>query len=464
MKHILHLIALICLTFSTFAQNWFPVNRNGVNYYENNGNVISTYITDSSVQRYTLNKMFYRNCANNWLGKYIVDADSALVFFNSNLHPIVFNINTVIGDSNLAYSDDSVDIYFKHVQSDYKSILNETDSIKQYVIHVYDKFMQPLPHHKFSNQNINISKRFGLVNAFSFYYFPSDTVRYTLAGNSNIENGVQNITARDVFNYDIGDEFHYYHQTFLAEWNNAGNTLNDTTLEIRLVINKIETADSFVYTYKRRLFVRHYEGAIDTNYVVNDTLTEHIILKNYFYLNAQPGDLDTFQNQFLTYHVTTKYGNRAKQNIVNKSIFRNTGDTCFSIPNSSASYTTTYITGLGFEHDSFAEDAYTVKRLSYYKKGTTTWGTPWPANVGLQSIQTHLSHQFYPNPAASHVQITYQHHQPATLVIYSTTGQMVQQYAITSSTNIDISALANGLYFYEITSGNQTAKGKFVKQ
>ena len=74
-----------------------------------------------------------------------------------------------------------------------------------------------------------------------------------------------------------------------------------------------------------------------------------------------------------------------------------------------------------------------------------------------------LDATLYPNPASSHLTLSLENSEMASLNIYDSRGDNVMTTVSTSGELIDITNLSSGLYFYEITQANKSMVGKFIK-
>jgi len=104
-------------------------------------------------------------------------------------------VTSVITDSVLGYPDDVKVITFQAKNSGNINIS-----------HILDQ--------KF----IKLSKHHGLSLMLDVFSVPNDTTFYVLAGQSNPAAGVQNLTWQEVYNYAVGDEFHFAGWATTAGW------------------------------------------------------------------------------------------------------------------------------------------------------------------------------------------------------------------------------------------------------
>jgi|GEM_PF-2021885 len=86
-----------------------------------------------------------------------------------------------------------------------------------------------------------------------------------------------------------------------------------------------------------------------------------------------------------------------------------------------------------------------------------------PVSPTIVNSLSSLDATLYPNPALSHLTISLENSEMASLNIYDSRGYNVMTTVSTSGELIDITNLSSGLYFYEITQANKSMVGKFIK-
>jgi len=102
--------------------------------------------------------------------------------------------------------------------------------------------------------------------------------------------------------------------------------------------------------------------------------------------------------------------------------------------------------------------------------------TPVPfqiPGVGCDPVMTSTENsdiasvRIYPNPVRDNLQVTFSNHKPesSSLMLYNEDGRLLSDNPLSSSeSNIDISAINNGIYFYEIQDkGIVVHQGKIMK-
>ena len=87
-------------------------------------------------------------------------------------------------------------------------------------------------------------------------------------------------------------------------------------------------------------------------------------------------------------------------------------------------------------------------------------GCIYPTN--LAELTNNQSIRIYPNPAQDHINFKFES-LPTRLAIYDVYGKMISTHSITSEFyTLNVSSLANGIYFYHATFDDTIAKGKFI--
>lgn len=117
-------------------------------------------------------------------------------------------------------------------------------------------------------------------------------------------------------------------------------------------------------------------------------------------------------------------------------------------------YTISPICIVDFNYDSaYADTNFTTARF----KGNNT------PDIGIEPIDQILL-ALYPNPATNVLMLqTNADISKATMFLYNAQGQLVRTVNMNGSNSIDVSALANGVYFYQLGEGNKMLHhGKFI--
>ena len=89
-----------------------------------------------------------------------------------------------------------------------------------------------------------------------------------------------------------------------------------------------------------------------------------------------------------------------------------------------------------------------------------------PDFTGINELNELNSISIYPNPANSGLNIRFNSNKNIEMIFSNVLGEDVYHQSISNATQstIDISKWSEGVYFYRITNGKETLRGKFVKQ
>jgi hypothetical protein len=257
-------------------------------------------------------------------------------------------------------------------------------------------------------------------------------------------------TIGDVFNYDIGDEFHANYSIATPNAIRVVITgkyfspLNDTVFYIRQNNNYTSTFAGGMppaVTYYTTSFVDtvFYTGLTDPissviGYVINDSC-------------------DTYHD---TVYVSTP---------CNAQVYENSScvDCCFE----GDQYRNVYGVGLGWMHYyHFNPGNNFTQQMDqfYYKKAVSgdSCGTPdrlWYA--GLKQTEAGKKITFYPNPSAGKLKITNVTNE-AGIRVYDMYGKLMLEDRVKTDASTDVSSLSNGIYLLIIHDGDNVCCEKLV--
>ncbi len=274
----------------------------------------------------------------------------------------------------------------------------------------------------------------------SFFYFLFSFVGF----------GQNPITFRDVYNFDIGDEF-------------QSKTENIPPNAQRLSI----TSKSFSQANDTVFYTYHY----DNYYSVVDYSSNPPHL-NYYFSQGDSAvfytNLDSTLNEayFLDYTLdscntftdSTYYDEFYCNNLAYNYI------ECISCCFEGQNIETKYGVGLGIISKKWiyaAENINQYSRLFYFKKDTIECGTIDSYNQ-IQKIQLDEAFTFYPNPTKCKLN-SKSLKDGINICFYNYNGLLVY-YTSVQNNEIDISTLPNGIYFLEFTIENTIYREKIIIQ
>ena len=443
--------------------------------------------------------------APSWLGdKVIVRTDGTNLLFNKHKDTITINTKAAINDSwTVLHLMGGQKITGKIISITQETILGQTDSVKTIRLEKQDQSGMPLAD-TINGKEICLGKRLGLTKTLDFFAFPSDTAQLNLLGMENPVVGYTVPTWGQIYDFEIGDEFHYEYTTVdngSPYWSNnchgAVSFKNSKTIET--ITAKTQGQDSVTYTFHIQE-IYHY-NYFTHNYYPPDYNYDTIIIRQYdstrtyYDLNSKadslyPEEFRAEQNQW--------YGRgRPGTMLQNDSIYLNRMRIKFyysdegiytfdSIDNNGCSHHSyhlspncgdtwhQYTSGCGktFAHNRCQDmcwDYKTQLKLVYYKKGTEQWGVPWSQSVMLstKNQQKDFDCSVSPNPNSGNFSIKLNLTGKTIVKVVNIFGQMVfnretNLSEINTKIPVNIEKEGKGIYFVQIKSEHGTFTKKVV--
>lgn len=294
------------------------------------------------------------------------------------------------------------------------SFIDLTDSVK-YISFQAQNLSGVNTSHPINNKKLVLSKHYGFVSIFKFDDCPSTLTELKLLGIKSLQKGNVDFGAEEVWSMEIGDEFHE-----MRSYSNYGSWYDYGTTDwyIRKVISKSINADSSI-TYNYLMLHRILSGSsiygmefLDSIYppYISSTTPNYA---NYSKFNTTPGGLflDTL-NYFKEAYIFEAGYSPSKLYFIKQSLIPNYdyySDSCYKYPSGFPHTENKFwtIKGTGriynysYDTDGGTYAVVSKTELKYYKKGNTTWGTPFslvfPPLTEYQCIKTESEH-FYYNP------------------------------------------------------------------
>ena len=424
---------------------------------------------------------------SSWLGNEIVEKPDGS--FNFVVYPLIpGDSNAVFMINTLALPGDFWTFYTYHESGSYiEATLDEVsylpvidiyDSVKMISLKLKDLSGQVIPD-PLNDQTILLSKDHGLIRLPQFDAFPYFPRYFELVGKTSPDMGIVIPTYDEIFDYNIGDEFHTIFSEFSYDY------VNTTISTVRIVTAKEVYAgtDSTKYTYDESKSVYKNYFNNDSIYISNTSgeVTE-VIRSNIMDMEglvAMPDEAVIVSNSSPPMAYTSQmelYNGRAEKRIEDSSTGFWLINDCWSpvifdgcpIPKS-------YITGLGGPYYSCYDFVmYRIaNELVYYKKGTEANGTPMNCDslmrVGvLESSAAGCPVTLSPNPAKNLLFIRTQpvFRLPAEFVIMDLSGRLLKTSVIDRpEVSYDISFLPSGVYLLTLRSSKgERYQMKLIRQ
>lgn len=394
-SYLLISVLLFCCV-GVFSQDYKPDFINHQYMYEHGGSECYFYkcTTGISIDSFSVNALdstFYtyrvvddsiylNGCMKPfdtlWTGIQITtNGTGDLIFINDQSDSIKIKTRAGIGDTWKLFNFQNGDYINAEVISiKPQQILGVQDSIKTIELQAKNGLNANISH-IFNGKNLRFSQSNGFVTLFNFRSFPLDTITYSLIGVSNPDRGAINIDAAAIFDYQIGDEFHYHDMQNLFP---AAKIAHDDK-GILKVLNRIKTPTEYTYTMERCELASHWDVVAEEWIYehILDTIQTVIKLSTYNYLDAMPFQLMDISG-FYGYTSLYPKNNRTYKSL-GSNLLLDSAKTCLTyLMGHGANPTIQYGDGLGltyYQNEGF-QSIGTEYELIYYKKGNDTWGTP----------------------------------------------------------------------------------------
>lgn len=493
MKYLL-LIALLITTLISYSQ-FEPINRHSLSYYiDGNQNMACAKIdsitaegNDSVIWNYNSFPAYYwmtTYCTPfSWLGHKIVKKNSGIyVIYNKNQYSLTFTdsifIHTkdTIGSTWTLY--EKIDFGYLRVEATIENkyianIFGQTDSVILIRLREYDTSGNIANIYNLNNKVISISKNHGFVNTFKWIDFPGNTAFYNLISIDSISTNYHMLKLYDVYNYEVGDEFH------IVDYLNFAPALpsdNYTMMEILSKSYSI-TNDTVNYLIHFSTWSNSFMGG-PTAVIEDTSITTYTGLHKYvsnfefghnvFPLQAVKDSLNNYAGFYSQqYDSICSRISEVYVRDLNYTSYNNYY--CYNIPEFGTGIpSNTYIEGVGVS--TFASENWPdcpnpgSHSLSfvYIKKGNCITGTPLIKPLSV-SITSDTKIQVFPNPSNGIFNVNVGDDKISGIEISNYLGEIVKKQKVNTKTvEVDLTEFPKGIYIVK-TTGNKTMFGKFVK-
>ncbi len=471
-KQIFTLVSLMFFTLLAAGQNYQTVYPDKENcFLMENNNVIclridsvsegtTTILHPSRVSLNTGDECF-SPFAGSWIGKEIEIKDNGEnVFINHADEPVIINTQATLGNEWVAYEvPGQLQIKATVVAHDMMDFLELSDSVKTFAFQAYNAGGEPVEM-DVNEMQVQISKHYGWVQPLSFYFFPAHQQWYpeinlqelSLAGLSEPQMGIKNLTWFEVFDFQPGDVLHVLEED--GEWEGEADGYFQIT-ETRVIYEYLSRSDydgdSIEYSYARSR--RIHLLWMDSIAVMHDTLTLSITpnpgfdqlpltavphsefgeeLDHYFYYELHMGE---FYQKADVFNVIEHFSN-----------------TCWHIlPSWRLPPVNYYYQGLGGPYyPQVSMWAGLVSReLVYYEKDGETWGTPLDVSSVEKYTKPNLV-KIFPNPVRESFTVTIDPSLSGEFLLSLVdvnSRSVLQQKVPSGATSINVAHLPPGIYF-----------------
>lgn len=490
MKKTITILILSFIFSSMIAQNYRCIKTDAISHFQDSYGYFASIRIDSVVQNngntdyisYYMIRPFtntYDNFYNlkgaSWIGeKFRVNQNGDNVFYNALHESINIKYPIIINSQWEMYKSmtNNIIVSANVSQINYSSFLGLNDSIAAITLTVRDTNGQVIQN-VINNFTLQLSKNYGLVTIFNFYKFPfvnqigddwlypiGDTLQ--LKGLNNPIVGWQNITANDVFDWQIGWEFHTLQE--YSPFGPIGGSNGTTRKEIRKILSKFVSFDTLKYIIGRCYYRNTFNNSgIVSEFSDRDTIEESYRLNMYINLNSLPLEPNN-QNSSPTFYLKDSISIKEQSWIFTNS----QNDTCSAlIYDGYTYYSWSNSLGISYDEDGFNGDQGKLDFV-YYKKGNKVWGIPYACNTLLNddiNTKTENDIGIFPNPnnGSFIVQINNTSKKTILLDLVEISGKSVLKLSTQENNyNIKINELKSGIYFLKIQTENTIVIKKVI--
>jgi len=492
-------LALILLLSSAncFSQDWQTVTTNRVASFEFTGDTYYSYQSkkiriikvdsiavagnDSLFFNYKSkrdepNYYCYQLDDTGWIGTSVLIRNNGdNIFFTQNNDSILFKTTEAVGSGWHFFKLGGGNYLLAGIVSaQIETVLGIADSVK--TIMLMAKNSQGISiTHPLNYRTIKLSKQHGILNPFRYFYFPNDTTHFELSGITNPASGKQLLTAREIYNFDVGDVFQWQGD---SRSGNAGQ--QELVCDEWHVLSKnvFNGGDSVVYMIEKW----HYRSFRFLSNPIAYSYT-HIIDTTSFQYTTNGGSVDPWPNQWYTpvgamgsYGLSEQFSDSAfyhnrRMREQSEYFVDNIFPGCITeMIADCLLWDYYYAEGLGnVAIEDWTQPPNCVDyHMVYYQKGSDTWGTPanCPAILGEENI-VKSPVKIFPNPFSEEINIEVPSIKTGivTIEISDATGKIVQSVLADNATGLKISTenLSRGFYVISLRSKTINFHYRLVK-
>ena len=495
MKHIL-LAFLILLAFPVFGQNYRTVLVGEEMYFNFSEKAISRVIlTDSfevinndTIIYHQFNQEFEKSTfldssMNEWTCYYAVDTgflgyktilqtNGTDVFFNRFQDSIFIQTQANLNHSWGFYQNPDGSYFEATITAiDYDNFLGINDSVKTITLQAKNASGNVVTS-PYDALQIKISQHHGLVEGFNFFRFPYGVTfsqndipyfeKINLIGLPHLDLGVDNLTAAEIYDFNIGDEFHRLTSSWLPPYgryelikiNGKYFSQNQDTVFYNVHLTE------FTYDYIPFVGVQ----PLDTIFIGDTMVFYNISAGNV--LNTKSLLRDTISTLWVQSAGGLEKSTRGDEP------YLNTNDCYLPSVSPTSSGKSTYRAGFGLFEWYFNQiSVFVQNNLVYYKKNGVEWGIP--INIDSLStistdeiVKTDFNLKVFPNPTNNLLNFELETPQKNTEIrLFSTLGQEVKRIYFDNENyqQIDVSDWNSGVYFYGgLVEGNLVKQGQVL--
>lgn len=460
-------IAMMSVGSVAFAQNYSVLQAEKTFLYEGSEGYIYGMRVDSVSQQgddvifhllknlQAVNGYCYIPEGPSWLGdKILIRPNGESVFYNINIEPVTIKTQANLNETWICYTSASVSFRATVSSIEEGEVLGLSDTLKTISFQAINANGQNIDHAVNAFQVV-LSKDYGMQKTLNFYNFPQHYVGFflklmqqmTLVGFNQPETGIQDLSWKEVHDYEVGDILHIEAYTKFINYNSNLQTL-------QRFLGKQILGDTIVYQIEEKKKRSLLHSGNNTFNASIDTIDFYVGVNPDF--EVVPGvaySVNFVEDGYDVNHL--RQGPHDTNKVMGSGLFVVPYfDTCYDyVIIDGCTENNEYIKGLGgpyFRCFNFPEEEM-ERKLVYYKKGDIEWGTPIDFNVGniTPGLAEHEMN-IYPNPTNGMTYFSFNGiNSSLEISIYSVTGKEVMKQT-TVNHAVDLSFLPKGMYLVKL--------------
>lgn len=408
----------------------------------------------------------------------LLQANGTDVYFNRFHDSIFIQTQANLNDTWIFYQNPDGSYFEATVDSiSTESFLGLWDNVKTITLQAKDSLGNNLTS-PYDTLDIKISQHYGLVKGFNFFRFPYGVTfwensyqRYykpiELIGLPQHNVDIKNLTAADVYDYDIGDEFHWHSKTGGGDW---WSYYEDNIYDIVTITSKqfSSNGDSVYYDMYLEVyrFTESYDIYIGDSYFF-DTLYIGDSTIGYSFANSKINTYTLHQDSdSIVTWIQNKDESQKHMQSGDNVMWNENG--CF-ITEWHGGGASTFHKGIGETGWWGTRFQSSERDFIYYNKNGNIYGTPLNID-SLSTVSTdeivgndfNLNLKVFPNPTNN--LLNFQFDEPiqnAEIRIYSSIGQLVGQTELPLPQNniqFNVADWHKSVYFYVIAVEGEVVK------
>lgn len=508
MKKAITILALQLATVHVMAQDYQCI-RTDAQFFFTDGQIQKMVVIDSVSVNNGIQTICFRptiadsldnsGCFTmhgaSWIGRRLIaDPEGASVFINQVNEPVTIMTGAETGNTWKCYDFPNGNYIMATVEEIFPyEFLGITDKVKKITFQACDTSGVAISN-QVNNKYLLLSQNYGLVRTLNFNLFPDKTAHninynnlhcreFELCGLNEAKNGVKNLTAADVYNFDVGDEIHTHYRRSYGEFDELNTYLQHHILDKSYSL-QLDTVNYTVYRcgYKKD---EYFDGNNNT-WVITYTYYSYNSNIEYFLgpdpiidLYPEGFTIDSSYWEFWIYTLNTQ----EYFSTTNRSFKRNYQEFWSNYPHDclEPSWDFTefdyFVEGVGGPFYDHPPDPYSTEIYHpvYYKKGVEEWGTPLNMTIcdtttsAEQSVTVYSPlAEVHPNPMNEQAVVTVHYHgEPVcSFSLFDMTGREVLTTEFRAPEwTFDRGKLPHGLYFYSVSVNEKfVATGKLMVQ